>query len=215
MIPLVFILTVTGIKDGIEDYRRSVQDDIVNNSAAISLSHSPSSFTNPNVPKDGREWWEKLFGFGQSPGGVSKGVKRLRRKDGDLDLSNLTRGSKAGQSSVELLSGHGHDDEEHGFRGGGGLEDIGGSIDSHSYPPSSVGSKAGLLSSSTVDAGGGVGGGRSMSMSQVALGGMGGTCKFLFHLRSFLVSNPLQQQRPTLHGNERYGRNLKWGMWFS
>jgi phospholipid-translocating ATPase len=76
MLPLVFILAVTAIKDGVEDYRRAVVDDQVNNSAATKLG----DWRNLNQPKDGRSWFEKAFGLNK-PGKVSKGVKKLRARE--------------------------------------------------------------------------------------------------------------------------------------
>ncbi|KAH8809491.1 phospholipid-transporting ATPase 1 [Flagelloscypha sp. PMI_526] len=144
MIPLVFILTVTAIKDGIEDYRRGVQDDIVNNSAASKLG---DGFRNPNQPKDPRTFIEKLFGLNK-PGAVSKGVKKLRAKDAGHAGSVMTPSLAGGPSSVDLMSDSDHRQQL-------GLDDIQ-SVDSHghTYPPStlaasSVGSKAGLMTESS------------------------------------------------------------------
>lgn len=76
MVPLVFILTVTAIKDGIEDYRRATLDEEVNTSAATKLGR----WRNVNQPTDPREWWEKLFGI-RKPGVVTKGVRKLRERE--------------------------------------------------------------------------------------------------------------------------------------
>jgi phospholipid-translocating ATPase len=76
MLPLVFILTVTAIKDGVEDYRRAVIDEEVNNSAATKLGN----WKNVNLRDDPRPWWEKLLGINK-PGVVSKGVRKLREKE--------------------------------------------------------------------------------------------------------------------------------------
>ena len=78
MLPLVFILTVTAIKDGIEDYRRAVLDEEVNISAATKLG----DWRNVNQPKDPREWYEKLLGLNK-PGKVTKGVRKLREREAD------------------------------------------------------------------------------------------------------------------------------------
>lgn len=59
MLPLVAILTITAIKDGIEDYRRAKLDDEVNNSAATKLG----GWKNVNQPKDPRTFAERLFGM--------------------------------------------------------------------------------------------------------------------------------------------------------
>ena len=76
MLPLVFILTVTAIKDGIEDYRRAVLDEEVNNSASTKLG----DWRNVNQPKDSRNWFERLFRI-NPPGQVSKGVRKLRERE--------------------------------------------------------------------------------------------------------------------------------------
>ncbi|KAF7313954.1 P-type phospholipid transporter [Mycena chlorophos] len=72
VLPLAFILVVTAIRDGIEDYRRGRTDDQVNNSPTTRLP-----LKNPNQPRDGRTFFQKLFGTNK-PGTVSRGVKKLR-----------------------------------------------------------------------------------------------------------------------------------------
>ena len=76
MLPLVFILTVTAIKDGIEDYRRAMLDEEVNTSAATKLG----GWRNSNQPTDPRAWYEKMLGI-NPPGKVTKGVRKLRAKE--------------------------------------------------------------------------------------------------------------------------------------
>ncbi|KAH8107301.1 phospholipid-translocating P-type ATPase [Phellopilus nigrolimitatus] len=76
MLPLVFILAVTGIKDGVEDYRRAMLDEEVNTSAATKLG----DWRNVNQPKDSRAWYEKLLGL-SAPGKVTKGVRKLRARE--------------------------------------------------------------------------------------------------------------------------------------
>lgn len=76
MLPLVFILVVTGIKDGVEDYRRAIRDEEVNISAATKLGN----WRNVNQPKDPRAWYEKLLGL-NPPGKVTKGVRKLRSRE--------------------------------------------------------------------------------------------------------------------------------------
>lgn len=76
MVPLVFILTMTAIKDGIEDYRRAMLDEEVNTSAATKLG----SWRNVNQPLDPRNWFERVFGLNK-PGRVTKGVRRLRERE--------------------------------------------------------------------------------------------------------------------------------------
>lgn len=61
MLPLVAILIMTGIKDGVEDWRRERLDNEVNNSAATKLG----DWRNVNQPTDGRTLFEKLFRIGQ------------------------------------------------------------------------------------------------------------------------------------------------------
>lgn len=73
MLPLVFILAVTAIKDGIEDYRRATLDEEVNTSAATKLGQ----WQNVNQPTDGRPWIERVLGL-NAPGKVTKGVRKLR-----------------------------------------------------------------------------------------------------------------------------------------
>ncbi|KAF7303863.1 P-type phospholipid transporter [Mycena indigotica] len=72
VLPLAFILTVTAIKDGIEDYRRGNLDDEVNNSPTTRLP-----LKNPNQPRDPRSFFEKMLGMNK-PGSVSRGVRKLR-----------------------------------------------------------------------------------------------------------------------------------------
>lgn len=86
MVPLLFILTVTALKDGIEDYRRATLDEEVNNSAATKLG----DWKNVNLPDDPRPWWEKLLGLNK-PGSVSKGVRKLREKELEAGLESVGR----------------------------------------------------------------------------------------------------------------------------
>lgn len=156
MIPLVFILTVTAIKDGVEDYRRSTLDEQVNTSAATKLG---GGWRNVNQPTDPREWWQKLLGLGNKPGEATRGVKRLREKErehyggemGSLQGFQLRKVQSNGTdasvgNSIDLARGAG---------AGGRLEDIQ-SLDEttsshfHSYPPTGGDlSKTSLSDSST------------------------------------------------------------------
>ncbi|WVW84748.1 hypothetical protein I302_106783 [Kwoniella bestiolae CBS 10118] len=79
MLPLLAILGMTAIKDGIEDWRRSKLDDQVNNSATTKLA---GGWRNYNQPRDPRNWVEKLFNVGLAPGKTSKGVRKLREREG-------------------------------------------------------------------------------------------------------------------------------------
>ena len=60
MLPLLFILGMTAIKDGIEDWRRASLDNEVNNSATTKLG----SWRNTNQPTDPRTWIERVLGIG-------------------------------------------------------------------------------------------------------------------------------------------------------
>jgi phospholipid-translocating ATPase len=62
MLPLIFILGMTAIKDGIEDWRRASLDNEVNNSATTKLG----GWRNVNQPHDARAFFERLFGLGAS-----------------------------------------------------------------------------------------------------------------------------------------------------
>jgi phospholipid-translocating ATPase len=128
-LPLLFILTVTAIKDAVEDYRRAMLDEEVNTSAATKLSN----WRNVNQPRDSRNWFERLFGL-KSPGRVTKGVRKLREREASTSsrvelqrIGNFVSESTADFSSLSLDRGD----------GGNQLEDIQ-SIDSHSYPPIAV-----------------------------------------------------------------------------
>ncbi|KAN0126049.1 P-type ATPase [Russula decolorans] len=125
-LPLMFILTVTAIKDAVEDYRRAMLDEEVNTSAATKLG----KWRNVNQPRDPRNWLEKLLGL-NSPGRITKGVRKLRDREASSNSRvELQRtGNFAGESvtnfrSLSLDRGN----------GGNQLDDIQ-SIDSHSYPP--------------------------------------------------------------------------------
>ncbi|PCH37130.1 phospholipid-translocating P-type ATPase [Wolfiporia cocos MD-104 SS10] len=75
-LPLAFILLVTAIKDGIEDYRRARLDEEVNTSASTKLEQ----WRNVNQPADPRSWFERLLRI-NPPGRVTKGVRKLRERD--------------------------------------------------------------------------------------------------------------------------------------
>lgn len=105
MLPLVAILCITGIKDGIEDFRRHSLDNGVNNSAVTRLG----DWNNVNKPIAERHWWQ--FGLGRRPQ-VSKGVRKLRAKEGSYDAgflyadgADISRGN-----SRETLEGQAKDD---------------------------------------------------------------------------------------------------------
>lgn len=86
MLPLVSILGLTAIKDGIEDHRRHILDNQVNNSAVTKLG----GWRNVNQPKDPRTWLQKLFGLsGRGDAKVSRGVKKLREKEDAIGMSAM------------------------------------------------------------------------------------------------------------------------------
>lgn len=83
MLPLVTILTLTAIKDGVEDYRRNELDNGVNNSAVTRLG----DWKNVNAPINTKSWWE--FWKPSDRAGISRGVRKLRQKEGQYDASFL------------------------------------------------------------------------------------------------------------------------------
>lgn len=135
VLPLAFILTVTAIKDGIEDYRRGVLDEEVNTSAATKLG---GGWKNVNQPTDPRSWFEKLFGINQ-PGKVTKGVRKLREREAGLAGEELRVVLKQGGDDSSTFTNEQTQSSIDLHRGAGGrrLEDIQ-SIDSHSYPPAAL-----------------------------------------------------------------------------
>lgn len=136
--PLAFILLVTAIKDGIEDYRRKTLDDEVNTSAATKLG---GGWRNVNQPTDSRNWLQKLLGI-NPPGTVTKGVRKLRdREAGEAGQGVRVVLSKGSDDVASMLT---HDISQSSLdlphaRGAGGrrLDDIQ-SVDSHIYPPPTV-----------------------------------------------------------------------------
>ncbi|CAL1710461.1 unnamed protein product [Somion occarium] len=133
-LPLLFILVITGIKDGVEDYRRAVLDEEVNNSAATKLGE----WKNVNQPSDPRKWFEKLLGL-NPPGKVTKGVRKLREREAaEGKQIVLSKDGDESRTSLSTKDTHhdSHDGEEGYFAGAGGrrLDDIQ-SMDEHSYPP--------------------------------------------------------------------------------
>ncbi len=104
MLPLVAILTITAIKDSIEDHRRHVLDNEVNNSAVTRLG----SWRNLNQAKDQRSWYQKLFGLsGRGHGKVSKGVRKLREKEDAIGLRQVNGGSRRPDAADPNYSGGG------------------------------------------------------------------------------------------------------------
>lgn len=117
MLPLLAILCITAVKDGVEDYRRQQLDEAVNNSAVTRLG----DWRNVNVPRYRRGFFAKLFGLkGASSAAinrsaqVSKGVRKLRAKEGDFNTDFLYEGGGQ-QSSIDLM----HSDTSHANLGAG------------------------------------------------------------------------------------------------
>ena len=137
MLPLVFILTVTAIKDGVEDYRRASLDEEVNNSAATKLG----DWRNVNLPDDPRSWWEKLLGLNK-PGTISKGVRKLREQELKAGFNNigkivLTKNISDDASEKMQAAGTSKDSVMTEVRRARSLEDIQSvhSGEMHEYPP--------------------------------------------------------------------------------
>lgn len=100
MLPLVAILCITGIKDGVEDLRRHALDNEVNNSAVTRLG----DWTNVNVPEEDRPWW--AFWRRPNPNHrVSKGVRKLREKEGSYDVGFLYAEQPGAAESSMTLGG--------------------------------------------------------------------------------------------------------------
>ena len=103
MLPLLAILVITGVKDGVEDYRRQQLDEAVNNSAVTRLG----DWRNVNLPSYTRGFFARLLGLsgGQRAvnrsAKVSKGVRKLREKEGSFSADFLYEGG-AHPSSVDL-----------------------------------------------------------------------------------------------------------------
>lgn len=134
--PLLFIITVTAIKDGIEDYRRASLDEEVNTSAVTKLGN----WKNVNIPTDPRNWFERMLGL-NPPGKITKGVRKLREKEGaEGNRVMLTKtGDDAGEATFNQEPAEENQPWDSAPRGAGGrrLDDIV-SIDGteeHHYPP--------------------------------------------------------------------------------
>ncbi|EGG06000.1 uncharacterized protein MELLADRAFT_107069 [Melampsora larici-populina 98AG31] len=127
MLPLLFILCVTGANDCFEDYQRYMLDNSVNNSPCTRLG----DWRNVNVRRSGGgSWWENLDwpweahdvdqhadSSSQYRSKVTKGVRKLREREkgtfntdflrelndknqvGDQDDSDSDDGNQGGQSS--------------------------------------------------------------------------------------------------------------------
>jgi phospholipid-translocating ATPase len=97
MLPLLFILGMTAIKDGIEDWRRASLDNEVNNSATTKLG----GWRNNNQPHDARAWIEKLLGLGVAPGKTTKGVKKLRATEANAGKQIVMEQAKESQEELD------------------------------------------------------------------------------------------------------------------
>jgi len=67
VLPLAFILAVTAIKDGIEDYRRGVLDEEVNTSAATKLGGGWKNVNQRQIPVRGGKNYCTLIHLARSP----------------------------------------------------------------------------------------------------------------------------------------------------
>ncbi|KAH7907450.1 hypothetical protein BJ138DRAFT_1160138 [Hygrophoropsis aurantiaca] len=131
-LPLLFILTVTAIKDGVEDYRRAKLDEEVNTSAVTRLGE----WRNVNLAADPRPWYQRLLHI-NAPGKITRGVQKLREKEaGEGNRIMLSKGSDGDRISVSTADMNESTLSLSRPVGAGGrhLEDIE-SVDSHSYPP--------------------------------------------------------------------------------
>ena len=112
MLPLLFILGMTAIKDGIEDWRRASLDNEVNNSATKKLG----GWRNVNQPHDARAWLEKLLGLGTgtsmsvkrftdylAPGRTTKGVKKLRAAEANAGKQIVMEQAKQSQEELDTV----------------------------------------------------------------------------------------------------------------
>jgi phospholipid-translocating ATPase len=138
VLPLAFILLVTAVKDGIEDYRRNTLDEEVNTSAATKLG---GGWRNVNQPTDPRNPLQKLLGM-NTPGKVTKGVRKLREREvGEAGQGVRVVLSKGGEDAVSMLT---RDISQSSLdlpdrRGAGGRRlDAIQSMDSLSYPPATL-----------------------------------------------------------------------------
>ncbi|KAG8835462.1 hypothetical protein FRC17_003029 [Serendipita sp. 399] len=142
MLPLLFILTVTALKDGVEDYRRGVVDEEVNNSAATKLG----DWRNVNVREDPRPFWQKILGLNK-PGTISRGVRRLREKELEEGAGKIILTKNVADDASEKTGTK--DDAQTLVHRARSLEDIQSvhSGETHEYPPipsDALGSRANL-----------------------------------------------------------------------
>ncbi|EGG00206.1 putative aminophospholipid translocase [Melampsora larici-populina 98AG31] len=114
MLPLLFILCVTGAKDCFEDYRRYMLDNSVNNSPCTRLG----DWRNVNVPRSGGgSWWENLDWpwethdvdqqtefSGQHRTKITKGVRKLREREKGTFNTDFLRESNSKNETGDLDS---------------------------------------------------------------------------------------------------------------
>ncbi|MCJ1336669.1 hypothetical protein MMC09_001947 [Bachmanniomyces sp. S44760] len=94
-VPLIFILFVTAVKDGIEDYKRADLDDELNNSPV----HRLVNWNNVNVSDDEVSMWRKI------KKACTRGMKWLSLKIGAKKKSKLDDGKHFAERA---LDGTGH-----------------------------------------------------------------------------------------------------------
>lgn len=131
--PLAFILGVTAIKDGIEDYRRGVLDEVVNTSAVTRLG---GAWKNVNQPLDPRPWYQRLLGLNR-PGRVTRGVRKLRDREAGRAENDVRTMLHRDSNNTNITDSTASLDFMPKGPGGRTLYDIQ-SIDSHTYPPPSL-----------------------------------------------------------------------------
>lgn len=103
MLPLVAILAITAIKDGIEDSRRHILDNQVNNEQSTRLG---AGWRNINQPHDARGWFRRMLGLSSPRSAVkpSKGVRKLRAahdKDEPIALQQLSAAARSSEPTDE------------------------------------------------------------------------------------------------------------------
>ncbi|KAI0684455.1 phospholipid-translocating P-type ATPase [Cytidiella melzeri] len=123
-LPLIFILVVTAIKDGVEDYRRALLDEEVNNSASTKLGQ----WMNVNQPHDPRNWFERMLGI-NDPTRVTKGVRKLREREAAEGKEQVILTKTSDERYTSQAS------EEPVYTAGRPLETIRSVETLHSYPP--------------------------------------------------------------------------------
>ncbi|GAA6022484.1 hypothetical protein JCM10207_008529, partial [Rhodosporidiobolus poonsookiae] len=135
MLPLLAILVITGFKDGLEDLRRHTLDNEVNNSAVTRLG----DWNNVNVADSYRPWWS-LWRRENPNHKVSRGVRKLREKEGSYDAGFLYSDNAPAAESRETLGGQSIDIAGPGARGGRMTHSpSSNSVDSLAVPPGAGG----------------------------------------------------------------------------